>query len=137
MRLGVAWRFLVWLGVACCGLVWLDMAWCGLVWLGSAWHGLAEAPFGVAWHSLSGTAGRCSVLLEVGARRGLVGTWLGGWVVGGCVRVRVGFRLGFGFGFGFEFRLLVGAWRVALGSWWSGYIYFVLGVCLVCTLLAW
>ena len=41
-----------------------------------------------------------------------------------------GFRLGFGFGFGFEFRLLVGAWRVALGSWWSGYI-------ISCLVFAW
>lgn len=139
MRLGVAWRFswcgLVWLVVAWCGSMWLGVAWCGLARLGMAWLRLGFALLGTRFPALLGAA-QC--YLEVGARRGLVGTWLGGWVVGGCVRVRVGFRLWFGFRFGFEFRLLVGARHVALGSFLVvGVHYFVLGVCLVCTLLAW
>ena len=137
MRLGVAWRFLVWLGVACCGLVWLDVAWCGLVWLGSAWRGLAEAPLALLGTRFPALLGAAQCYLEVGARRGLVGAWLGGWVVGGCVRVRVWVQAGVRVRV--RVRVSIVGWCLACGAWLLvvGVHYFVLGVCLVCTLLAW
>ena len=139
--LHAAWRGLALLGVACCGLVWLDVAWCGLVWLGSAWRGLAEAPLALLGTRFPALLGAAQCYLEVGARRGLVGAWLGGCVVGGCVRVRVWVQAGVRVWVWVRVRVRVSivGWCLACGAWLLvvGVHYFVLGVCLVYTLLAW
>ena len=117
---------LVWLGASWCGLVWLVVAWCGLIWLGVAWCGLARlgmarlrlrlALLGTRFPALLGAA-QC--YLEVGARRGLVGAWLGGCVVGGCVRVRVWVQAGVRVWVWVRVRVRVSivGWCLACGAW--------------------